>query len=91
VSPLDPAAIFDEIQRLVPGYGVPRLHLLAGNDVATHVRAAGGTPRHAPELILPAADTLFTSGTLGRYSNTLNSVVESRRTEPADKEVAADD
>ena len=31
-----------------------------------------------PELILPANDTLFTSGTLGRYSQTLNSVIESR-------------
>jgi NADH-quinone oxidoreductase subunit G len=32
-----------------------------------------------PELIAPAANALFTSGTLGRYSATLNSVVENHR------------
>jgi hypothetical protein len=39
---------------------------------------------------MPANDTLFTSGTLGRYSRTLNSVIENPRrapTEKADKEV----
>ena len=30
-----------------------------------------------PELIQSARDTLFTSGTLGRYSKMLNSVLES--------------
>jgi NADH-quinone oxidoreductase subunit G len=40
--------------------------------------------------IVPANDTLFTSGTLGRYSNTLNSVIENRRANPVDKEVMAD-
>jgi hypothetical protein len=32
-----------------------------------------------PELIAPAGNSLFTSGTLGRYSATLNSVVENHR------------
>ena len=32
LSPLDPMAIFDEIQRLVPGYDVSRMNLLAGNS-----------------------------------------------------------
>ena len=32
LSPFDPFAILDEIQRLVPGYDVPRLNLLTGND-----------------------------------------------------------
>ncbi|HET7873584.1 MAG TPA: NADH-quinone oxidoreductase subunit NuoG, partial [Terriglobales bacterium] len=31
LSPFDPMAILDEIQRLVPGYEVSRLNLLAGN------------------------------------------------------------
>jgi len=39
--------------------------------------------------IVPANDTLFTSGTLGRYSKTLNSVVENKRA-PSDKEAMAD-
>ena len=33
------------------------------------------TPR--PEMVQSARNTLFTSGTLGRYSNMLNSVIES--------------
>jgi len=43
---------------------------------------------------MPANDTLFTSGTLGRYSHMLNSVLENKRAVPADrsdkKEVMAD-
>jgi NADH-quinone oxidoreductase subunit G len=41
-----------------------------------------------PALIVPANDNLFTSGTLGRYSKALNSVMESRE-HPA-TEIAAD-
>ena len=89
LSPFDPFAILDEIQRLVPGYQVSRMELLAGNDV--HVQAAGAassetTDRHA--LILPSEDTLYTSGTLGRYSTVLHSVMESHTTKPT--ETAAD-
>ena len=32
LSPFDPFAILDEIQRLVPGYNLLRLQLLSGND-----------------------------------------------------------
>ncbi len=35
LSPLDPMAILDEIQRLVPGYDVSRTNLLAGNTEHT--------------------------------------------------------
>jgi NADH-quinone oxidoreductase subunit G len=88
VSPLDPTAMLDEIQRLVPGYEVSRLGLMAGNDQHTFVEENVAAPVQShPELIVPAEDTLFTSGTLGRYSRTLNSVIESRREVPADKEV----
>jgi NADH-quinone oxidoreductase subunit G len=92
LSPFDAIAMLDEIQRLVPGYDVSRLELLAGNDQHTTAEgsAAGAGASH-PELILPANDTLFTSGTLGRYSQTLNSVMENPRREPlekTDKEVA---
>jgi NADH-quinone oxidoreductase subunit G len=89
LSPFDPFAILDEIQRLVPGYQVSRLELLAGNDVHVHsslVQIEAAPESHA--LILPAEDTLFTSGTLGRYSTTLHSVMESRTTKPT--ETAAD-
>ncbi len=77
VSPFDPLAIFDEIQRLVPGYDISRGQLVVGDDVHTSLPSRPNLPSH-PELIAPAQDTLFTSGTLGRYSATLNSVLERR-------------
>ena len=91
MSPLDPSAMLDEVQRLVPGYDVSRLSLLAAQDEHTQlVQITGATGSGQPELILPANDSLFTSGTLGRYSATLNSVMERNSVSPAQKEVAAD-
>jgi NADH-quinone oxidoreductase subunit G len=70
LSPFDPMAILDEINRLVPGYSLLRLQLLSGNDQHLSPVAPGGlvqiTSRR--DLVLPANDSLFTSGTLGRYS-----------------------
>ncbi|HKW75450.1 MAG TPA: NADH-quinone oxidoreductase subunit NuoG [Terriglobales bacterium] len=91
MSPFDPMAILDEIQRLVPGYEISRLNLLTGNE--QHVTAAERSNAGAGDglvQIVPSNDTLFTSGTLGRYSNTLNSVIENRRPNPVDQEVMAD-
>jgi NADH-quinone oxidoreductase chain G len=89
MSPFDPIAMLDEIQRLVPGYDISRLGLLSGHDEHTQlVQITGATGLGHPELILPANDTLFTSGTLGRYSATLNTVME-RYSAPPDLELAA--
>jgi NADH-quinone oxidoreductase subunit G len=88
LSPFDPTAILDEIQRLVPGYDVSRMNLLAGNSQHTSLAKAGPGVAHRPESISPSNDDLFSSGTLGRYSRTLKSVVESHEVKPA--EVAAD-
>jgi NADH-quinone oxidoreductase subunit G len=88
LSPLDPMAILDEIQRLVPGYGISRMNLLAGNSEHTSLASGGTGVVHKSESIQPANDTLFTSGTLGRYSRALKSVIESHEVKPA--EVAAD-
>jgi NADH-quinone oxidoreductase subunit G len=88
MSPFDPTAILDEIQRLVSAYDVPRMNLLAGNSEHTSLDKAGPGAAHEPESIHPANDNLFTSGTLGRYSRTLKSVLESHEVKPA--EVAAD-
>jgi NADH-quinone oxidoreductase subunit G len=88
LSPLDPMAILDEIQRLVPGYDFSRLNLLSGNSERTSLTNSGSAVAQKPELITPANDTLFSSGTLGRYSHTLKSVMESHEVKPA--EVAAD-
>ncbi len=41
MSPFDPVAILDEIQRLVPGYDVSRVNLLSGNDEHTTLSGSG--------------------------------------------------
>ncbi len=92
MTPFDPMAILDEIQRVVAGYhisqtNVSRVDLLAGNDQHLEIADGGASLVQKPELIAPANDDLFSSGTLGRYSKTLNSVFENKS---VDTEVAAD-
>jgi NADH-quinone oxidoreductase subunit G len=91
MNPFDPMALLDEIQRLVPGYEVSRRNLLTGNDEHTTAAERGqGSLQDDPALIVPAHDTLFTSGTLGRCSNALNSVVENRHRAVDERGVPAD-
>jgi NADH-quinone oxidoreductase subunit G len=91
LSPFDPFAIFDEIQRLVPAYNVPRLNLLLGNDehLKTELVEIAGNPTRR-DLVLPANDRLYTSGTLGRYSAKLAEVVASHTILTDAAETAAD-
>jgi NADH-quinone oxidoreductase subunit G len=91
LSPFDPMAILDEIARLVPGYDLLRLQLLSGND--QHLSPAASElvqigPRR--DLVLPANDGLFTSGTLGRFSAMLADLRqhESRKTLAAEQTAA---
>jgi NADH-quinone oxidoreductase subunit G len=65
------------------------MELMAGNDQHTSIAAMGPGSMQNPELIVPADNNLFTSGTLGRYSRTLNSIIENKDPEPAE-EVPAD-
>ena len=91
LSPFDPFAIFDEIQRLVPAYNVPRLNLLAGNDEhlkSELVQIEVGASRR--DLVLPSNDGLYTSGTLGNYSAKLKEVLKSGTTIKSAAETAAD-
>jgi len=87
MTPFDPMAILDEVQRVVAGYDVSRVNLLAGNDQHLEIAESGASLIQQPALIVPANDDLFSSGTLGRYSKTLNSVFENKS---AESEVAAD-
>jgi NADH-quinone oxidoreductase subunit G len=90
LSPFDPFAILDEIQRLVPAYNVPRLNLLAGND--EHLKSELvqiETSAMRRDLVLPSNDGLYTSGTLGSYSPKLKEVLASHTTVTA-AEAAAD-
>jgi NADH-quinone oxidoreductase subunit G len=85
LSPFDPFAILDEIQRLVPGYNLLRLQLLSGNN--QHLQPAAPLIQIEPQtarrdLVLPANDTLFTSGTLGRYSAMLSDLQHNESLRP---------
>jgi NADH-quinone oxidoreductase subunit G len=82
VSPFDPFAILDEIQRLVPGYNLLRLQLLSGNDQHLEPAATPFAVSNRRDLVLPSGDTLFTSGTLGRFSPMLNDVRQFQASEP---------
>jgi NADH-quinone oxidoreductase subunit G len=90
LSPFDPLAVLDEIERLVPGYTLDRLNLFGGNDVRTEPGFVPVTALAAAQsaLIAPAHDTLFTSATLGRYSPALNELSQHQAHELA--ESAAD-
>jgi len=65
---------------------VDRISLLAGNDVHTEPQSPGFVPVSAlssADLIVPSHDTLFTSGTLGRYSSALKQLEEHQTKELA--------
>jgi NADH-quinone oxidoreductase subunit G len=87
LSPFDPLAVLDEIERLVAGYTLDRINLLAGNDVHTEpkaaTRSAPAKALTAPELIVPAHDNLFTSGTLGRFCPALKQLEQHQSKELA--------
>jgi NADH-quinone oxidoreductase subunit G len=90
LSPFDPFATLDEIQRLVPAYNVSRLELLTGTEQAEKIDLVQIQPASTRrDLVLPAEDSLFTSGTLGRYSDMMKAVVDSHTT-PKPAETAAD-
>jgi len=76
LSPFDPLAMLDEIERLVGGYSLDRINLTTGNDVRTDpgfVPLNTLTAPALPEQPAPhsAHDGLFTSVGLDLYSRTL--------------------
>ncbi len=71
-----PEAVFQEIRRSVRGYDVPFAVLETGGAAHTSPLNGHVVFESQPELIRPAGNTLFTSGTLGRFSKMLNSVIE---------------
>ncbi len=91
LSPFDPLAILDEIERLVPGYALDRINLFTGNDVPTKLSSPGFVPvaeLAGSRLVVPTHDTLFTSGRLGRWSEALRQLAQHQTKELA--EAAAD-
>jgi len=67
-----------EIIAKVPGYALPLPSLLVGRAVATRPEGTPGELEGAG-LVFSSRDTLFTSGTLSRYSWALNSVDEAKK------------
>ena len=71
-----PDVVSEEIRRKVPGYNYPLPVVQTGGAALTlpvNGPVAAPTDR---ELVFSARDTLFTSGSLGRYSQTLTTVLE---------------
>ena len=78
-----PDKVFEEIRQAVSGYNVS-LPVIAAGGAAQTSPVNGRVPVESrPDLIRSAGDTLFTSGTLGRYSRILNAVMERRAGLPA--------
>ena len=93
LSPFDPLAVLDEIERLAPGYKLDRINLFAGNDAPTEpgfvpVSTLTRAELTRADLVTPAHDGLFTSAALGRYSNALQDLQEHQAHQLA--EAAAD-
>ena len=68
--------VFEEIRKVVRGYNIP-LPIIATGQAALTSPLNGKVPVPSrPDLIQSAGNTLFTSGSLGRYSKKLTSVLE---------------
>jgi len=78
LSPFDPLASLDEIERLVPIYKLDRINLFGGNAVSSEPGfvpvSALSAPVSGADVVTPAHDGLFSSSTLGRFSNLLNEI-----------------
>jgi NADH-quinone oxidoreductase subunit G len=75
----NPAAVFEEIRKVVPGYNVQPAGLLTGGAEPIKVPFSrnGHGPYDVPvELVRSANDNLFTSGTLGRFCTMMQSLPE---------------
>jgi NADH-quinone oxidoreductase subunit G len=75
------AHVFEEIRKAVPGYDVELIGMLTGSAEQSEVavKKNGHAAYDVPVgLIRPAQDSLFTSGTLGRYFQAIELVPEAK-------------
>src|SRR5947209_8317316 len=77
MGPWLPDTVYNEIRRAVKGYDIPLALVTVSAQQTIPVNGRVGVESR-PELVWSAHDNLFTSGTLGRYSKILNSVIEKR-------------
>jgi predicted molibdopterin-dependent oxidoreductase YjgC len=82
-----PEEVFEEIRRAVPAYDVSQATLLSGGAEPARVHVSGkeyGRYDLPPGTVFSSADTLFTSGTLGRYCRMIRSLREGQDEAPQD-------
>jgi NADH-quinone oxidoreductase subunit G len=77
LGPAQPDKVFDEVRSSVRGYNVPLPVIATGGAAQAELADGPASFESRPDLIRSARDTLFTSGSLGRYSTLLQSVLES--------------
>ncbi len=78
LGPWLPDTVFEQIRKAVRGYQVP-LPVVATGGAAQTMPLNGRIPVESrPDLVRSDHNGLFDSGTLGRYSKVLHSVLESR-------------
>jgi len=77
MGPWLPDTVYGEIRRTVKGYDIPLPLVALGAHQTAPVNGRAGV-NGRPDLVWSAHENLFTSGTLGRYSKILNSVIEKR-------------
>ena len=78
LGPWTPEAVFQEIRKNIHGYEISMPAIEMGGAAQT-MPVNGRIPvDNRPDLVHSDHNGLFTSGTLGRYSKVLKSVVESR-------------
>src|SRR5450432_2466146 len=77
LGPWVPETVFEEIRKHVRGYDVPTPVIATGGAAQT-MPVNGRIPvENRPDLVHSDHNGLFASGTLGRYSKVLSSVIES--------------
>jgi NADH-quinone oxidoreductase subunit G len=78
LGPWLPDVVFEEIRKTVHGYHVPLAALATGGAAQTMPVNGRIAVENLPALVRSDHNGLFASGTLGRYSKVLHSVVENR-------------
>jgi len=78
LGPWTPDVVWGEIRRTVRGYAVPNSQVVTGGAAQTMPVNGRVAVEDRSGLVRSDHNGLFKSGTLGRYSKVLNSVVESR-------------
>ena len=88
LGPWLPDRVFEQIRANVRGYDVPLPLLATGGAAQTNPIGGPIAFDMRPDLVQSACDDLFSSGTLGRYSRVLHSVIEARTNpQPVEEEV----